>query len=405
MFEAFFIILRNSGVPVTPEEWLSVQNALDKGLCCSSLSSFYSLSRMLLVKRETDYDKFDMAFEEYFKGIRHDGLLTGRLLEWLDKPEMNALLLQWKETQKTASEEEQENTESKRNGEETEELLKKRLEEQTGEHNGGNHWIGTMGSSPFGNTGALTDGIRVGGQSGHQSAFAVMGERKYKDFRDDRIIDNRQFQQALRRLRQYSSRPELPHTQLDLNGTIDKTCGNGGFLQIVMEAPRQNSIKLMLIMDSGGTMLPYSGLMNELFQAVSKSNHFKETRFYYFHNCIYGKLYNTPECEYGDWTDTEWLLRNLKSDTKIVIVGDAAMAPEELFSLNGNYRGPNDGLTGFAWMQLLKERFKKSVWLNPKMAQGNAPWRESETAVKELFPMYPLTVKGLKEAMKELMRG
>lgn len=405
MFEAFFIILRNSGVPVTPGEWLSVQDALEKGLCRSSLSSFYSLSRMLLVKRETDYDKFDLAFEEYFKGIRHDSLLTGRLLEWLDKPEMNALLLQWKETGKTAFEKEPENTESKRNGEETEELLKKRLEEQNGEHNGGNHWIGTMGSSPFGNTGAPTDGIRVGGQSGHQSAFAVMGERKYKDFRDDRIIDNRQFQQALRRLRQYSSRSELPHTQLDLNGTIDKTCGNGGFLQIVMEAPRQNGIKLMLLMDSGGTMLPYSSLMNELFQAVSKSNHFKETRFYYFHNCIYGKLYHTPACEYGDWTDTEWLLRNLKSDTKVVIVGDAAMAPEELFSLNGNYRGTNDGLAGFAWMQLLKEHFKKSVWLNPKMARGNAPWRESETAVKELFPMYPLTVKGLKVAMKELMRG
>ena len=401
----FFIILRNSGVPVTPGEWLSVQDALEKGLCRSSLSSFYSLSRMLLVKRETDYDKFDLAFEEYFKGIRHDSLLTGRLLEWLDKPEMNALLLQWKETGKTAFEKEPENTESKRNGEETEELLKKRLEEQNGEHNGGNHWIGTMGSSPFGNTGAPTDEIRVGGQSGHQSAFAVMGERKYKDFRDDRIIDNRQFQQALRRLRQYSSRPELPHTQLDLNGTIDKTCGNGGFLQIVMEAPRQNGIKLMLLMDSGGTMLPYSSLMNELFQAVSKSNHFKETRFYYFHNCIYGKLYHTPACEYGEWTDTEWLLRNLKSDTKVVIVGDAAMAPEELFSLNGNYRGSNDGLAGFAWMQLLKEHFKKSVWLNPKMARGNAPWRESETAVKELFPMYPLTVKGLKEAMKELMRG
>ena len=160
----------------------------------------------------------------------------------------------------------------------------------------------------------------MGDKSGHQSAFAVMGEHRYKDFRDDRIIDNRQFQQALRRLRQYSSRRDLPRTQLDLNGTISKTCRNGGFLQIVMEPPRKNAVKLLLLMDSGGTMLPYSSLMNELFQAVSRSNHFKETRFYYFHNCIYGKLYNTPACDYGDWIETEWLFHNLKGDTKVVIL-------------------------------------------------------------------------------------
>ena len=136
----------------------------------------------------------------------------------------------------------------------------------------------------------------MGGESGHQSAFAVMGERKYKDFRDDRIIDNRQFQQALRRLRQYSSRQDLPRTDLDVEGTIDKTCQNRGLLQVVMEKPRKNAIKLLLLMDSGGTMLPYSQLMNELFQAVSKSNHFKETHFYYFHNCIYGKVYQSPVC-------------------------------------------------------------------------------------------------------------
>lgn len=405
MFEAFFVILKNHEVPVTPGEWLSLQEALDKGLCGSSLSSFYSLSRMLLVKRETDYDKFDSAFEEYFNGIRGNTPLTARLLEWLDKPDMNELLQQWKEEKKMFPGENPESKEDDSSKEEIEERMRKRLEEQTSEHNGGDYWIGTMGKSIYGNTGAHTGGIRAGGKSGHQSAFAVMGEHRYKDFRDDRIIDNRQFQQVLRRLRQYSSRRDLPRTQLDLDGTISKTCRNGGFLQLVMEPPRKNAVKLLLLMDSGGTMLPYSSLMNELFQAVSRSNHFKETRFYYFHNCIYGKLYNTPACDYGDWIETEWLFHNLKGDTKVVIVGDAAMAPEELFSPSGNYRGPNDGLTGFEWMQLLKECFKKSVWLNPKMAKGNAPWRESETAVKEIFSMYPLTVKGLKEAMKELMRG
>lgn len=399
MFEAFFMVLKGKGIAVTPGEWLSLQEALDKGLCGRSLSDFYMLSRMLLVKRETDYDRFDLAFGEFFQGIEKGTALSSRLLEWLDKPEMNELL-QEKRSEGAFSLECREES-----AEETEALLEKRLKEQTSEHNGGSYWVGTMGRSSFGNTGASVGGIRVGGKSGHQSAFAVMGERKYKDFRDDRIIDNRQFQQALRRLRQYSSRQDLPRTDLDVEGTIDKTCQNGGFLQIVMEKPRKNAIKLLLLMDSGGTMLPYSQLMNELFQAVSRSNHFKETHFYYFHNCIYGKVYQSPVCDYGDWIDTEWLFRNLKSDTRVVIVGDAAMAPEELYSPSGNYRGPNDGLPGIGWLELMKEHFRKSVWLNPKMAQGNAPWRESETAVKGIFPMFPMTVKGLKEAMEELMQG
>lgn len=399
MFEAFFMVLKGKGIAVTPGEWLALQEALDKGLCGCSLSDFYTLSRMLLVKRETDFDRFDLAFGEFFQGIEKGTALSSRLLEWLDKPEMSELL-QEKRSEGWFSLEQREES-----AEETEALLEKRLKEQTSEHNGGSYWVGTMGRSSFGNTGASMGGIRVGGKSGHQSAFAVIGERKYKDFRDDRIIDNRQFQQALRRLRQYSSRQDLPRTDLDVEGTIDKTCQNGGFLQVVMEKPRKNSIKLLLLMDSGGTMLPYSQLMNELFQAVSRSNHFKETRFYYFHNCIYGKVYQSPVCDYGDWIDTEWLFRNLKSDTRVVIVGDAAMAPEELYSPSGNYRGPNDGLPGIGWLELMKEHFRKSVWLNPKMAQGNAPWRESETAVKGIFPMFPLTVKGLKEAMKELMQS
>ena len=256
MFAAFFVVLKGKGLAVTPGEWLSLQEAHDKGLCGGSLSDFYMLSRMLLVKRETDYDRFDLAFGEFFQGIEKGTALSSRLLEWLDKPEMNDLL-QEKRSEGAFSLERREES-----AEETEALLEKRLKEQTSEHNGGSYWVGTMGRSSFGNTGADVGGIRVGGKSGHQSAFAVMGERKYKDFRDDRIIDNRQFQQALRRLRQYSSRQDLPRTDLDVEGTIDKTCQNGGFLQVVMEKPRKNAIKLLLLMDSGGTMLPYSQLMS-----------------------------------------------------------------------------------------------------------------------------------------------
>jgi uncharacterized protein with von Willebrand factor type A (vWA) domain len=288
--------------------------------------------------------------------------------------------------------------------EDVETKFKKRLKDQDSEHNGGSYWIGTMGKTSFGNTGGNVGGLRVGGSTGYQSAFQVIGERRYKDFRDDRVIDNRQFMQALRKLRQFSSRLDIPKTELDIDNTIHKTCNNGGYLEIVMEKPRKNSVKLLLLMDSGGTMIPYAELMNELFQSIHKSNHYKDVKTYYFHNCIYSHVYNSPECENGDWIETEWMFRNLDKDYKVIIVGDAAMAPEELYAKDGNYRGPNGGLPGMDWLLLMKKNYKSIVWMNPKMAIGDAPWREAETAIKNVFPMFPLTVNGLNEAMIKLMK-
>ena len=399
MFTKFFYDLKDAGLHVTLGEWLTLMEALDKGMHNSSLTDFYYLARMILVKSETEYDKFDMVFESNFKGKTWDSEVGANMLKWLDKPEMNEML-QMEEKQWLNRVEE-----IQVDKDDVEEKFKERLRDQDSEHNGGSHWIGTMGKTSFGNTGGNIGGVRVGGQTGYQSAFAVIGAKKYRDFRDDRIIDNRQFMQALRKLRQFSSKLDIPKTELDINGTIDKTCNNGGMLQIVMDKPRKNTVKLLLLMDSGGTMIPYSSLMNELFQSVNKSNHYKDVKVYYFHNCIYSKLYNTPECENGDWIDTEWMFRNLDSDYKVIIVGDAAMAPEELYSDSGNYRGPNGGLSGWEWLNLLKRHYKKIVWMNPKMAPGHAPWREAETAVKTLFPMYMLTVRGLNEAMTTLMSG
>ena len=399
MFTKFFYDLREAGLHVTLGEWLTLMEALDKGMHNSSMTDFYYLSRMILVKSETEYDKFDMVFESNFKGRTWDPEVSANMLKWLDKPEMNEMLQMEEKQWLNRIEEIQVDKDD------VEQKFKDRLRDQDSEHNGGSHWIGTMGKTSFGNTGGNIGGVRVGGQTGYQSAFAVIGAKKYRDFRDDRIIDNRQFMQALRKLRQFSSKLDIPKTELDINGTIDKTCNNGGMLQIVMDKPRKNTVKLLLLMDSGGTMIPYSSLMNELFQSVNKSNHYKDVKVYYFHNCIYSKLYNTPECENGDWIDTEWMFKNLDSDYKVIIVGDAAMAPEELYSDTGNYRGPNGGLSGWEWLNLMKRHYKKIVWMNPKMAPGNAPWREAETAVKTLFPMYMLTVKGLNEAMTTLMTG
>lgn len=398
MFVNFFETLKAKGLNVTLSEWLTLQEALDMDLCQSSLTRFYYIARMILVKSETEYDKFDMAFEECFKGIQSENEVTAQLLRWLDKSDMMELV---DEKERDFMNQMEETAITK---EDIEQKFKERLRDQDSEHNGGSFWIGTMGKTSFGNTGGNMGGVRVGGKSGHQSAFAVVGARKYKDFRDDRVMDNRQFQQALRKLRQFSSRLDIPETELDINGTVDKTCNNGGCLQIVMQKPRKNAVKLLLLMDSGGTMIPYSTLLNELFQSVNKSNHYKDVKVYYFHNCIYSKLYKTPECENGDWIDTDWMFRNLDSDYKVIIVGDAAMAPEELYSDTGNYRGPNGGISGYEWLRLVKKHYKKVVWLNPKMAPGHAPWREAETAVKELFPMYKLTVNGLNQAMIRLMK-
>ena len=401
MFTDFFYFLREKGMNVSLGEWLSLIEALDKGLVKSNFTEFYYIARMILVKSENEFDKFDMIFDEYFKGIKTEfDDISDQMRRWLDKPEMQALALEL-EKNKALIEGEANSIVDK---EDVLAKFRERQKEQDSEHQGGNQWIGTMGNSSFGNLGGHMGGVRIGGTTGYQSAFQVIGERKFRDFRNDKVLDNRQFQVALRKLRQFSSRLDIPRTELDIDETIYKTCNNGGCLQIEMAKPRKNTVKLLLMMDSGGTMIPYTNLMNELFQSVNKSNHFKDVKTYYFHNCIYSHVYTSPECEFGEWIDTEWLIHNLDSDYKVIIVGDAAMAPEELYSVTGNYRGPNDGLSGMEWLQLLKKHFKRIIWMNPKMAPGNAPWREAETAVKNTFQMYRLTVDGLKDGMQYLMR-
>ena len=395
MFSKFFYTLKDKGLDVSLSEWLTLQDALQQGLCHSSLTEFYYVSRMILVKSETESAKFDMAFDEVFKGIQSENEVGKNMMRWLDKPEMQDVFEEMRHEMNqevvTMDKDDVENN------------FKDRLRDQNEEHNGGSYWIGTMGKTSFGNMGGNMGGIRVGGTTGYQSAFQVIGARKYRDFRNDKVLDNRQFQMALRKLRQFSTKLEIPKTELDIGGTVDATCNNGGCLQIVMEKPRKNAVKLLLLMDSGGTMIPYTTLLNELFHSVYKSNHYKDVKTYFFHNCIYSNLYNTPECENGDWIETEWMFRNLDSDYKVIIVGDAAMAPEELYSTSGNYRGPNGGLSGMEWLMLMKRHYKKIVWLNPKMAPGHAPWREAETAIKGLIPMYKLTVDGLNQAMIKLM--
>ena len=397
MFLEFFYKLKEKGLDVSMTEWLTLMDALDKGLIRSNFSNFYYISRMILVKSESDYDKFDMAFMEFFQNVHYEDELPEALKQWLDKGDGMTVDEQ---NQFYAFQQDKDAATVKR-------MFRERIAEQKTEHNGGNQWIGTAGGSAFGHHGRNVGGIRVGAMSGMQSAFQVLGDRKFEDFRNDKVLNTRQYQVAFRRLRQYSSRMDVPKTELDIDGTIQKTCNNGGYLQLEFERPRKNTVKLLLLFDCGGTMIPFMNLCNELFQAVKKANHFKDVKTFYFHNCIYSKLYKNPECETGDWVSLEDVFKKYDKDYKVIIVGDAQMAPEELFEKNGNYRGPNDGLSGYEWCELLLKKYKKVVWMNPRYhkSQTENHWMESENALLVLFHMYTLSVDGLKDAITYLMKS
>lgn len=394
MFLEFFYLLRAKGLEVSINEWMALVEALDKGLAESSLTGFYYLCRSIVIKTEADYDRFDAVFAEYFKNVQTPEDLPQEFWDWL-------------------SDGERERDINDKGGDdffrELDELLQmfyERIEEQKEKHHGGNYWIGTGGTSTMGRGGYNKQGIRVGGKGRHRSAVQIAGERHFQDFRQDNILDIRQFQMAFRKLRQYSSRVEGEKTELDIDQTIDKTCENAGMLKLVYEKPRKNTVKVLLLIDSDGSMLPYSRLCNQLFQALRKSNHFKDLQVYYFHNCIYDNLYNTPFCKRGDWVDTNWVLSNLDSEYKVIFVGDAAMAPSELYRKGGNsFIGLWNKELGIDWLKKFKRRYKKQIWLNP-ISESEWEWTygaQTIQAVGEVFPMFELSLDGLEKGIKKLL--
>ena len=395
MFLEFFYLLRAKGLDVSINEWMLLVEALDKGLAESSLTGFYNLCRSILIKTEADYDKFDAVFAEYFKGIQTPEDLPEEFWKWLNESDRERALDDLGDVKNMPKE-----------LEELLQMFQDRIKEQKEKHDGGNYWIGTGGTSPMGRGGYNPAGIRVGGKSRHKSAVQVAGDRKFRDFREDTILDIRQFQMAFRKLRQYSSRVESEKTELDIDSTIDETCENAGMLKIVYDKPRKNTVKLLLLIDSDGSMQPYTRLCNRLFQAVSKSNHFKDLKVYYFHNCIYDHLYTTPYCRRGDWIETDWVLRNLDSEYKVIFVGDAAMAPSELFRRGGNsYIGLWNEEPGMVWLNKFKRRYKKLIWLNP-IEKESWPWAygaQTIEAVGGVFPMFELTLGGLDAGIKKLL--
>jgi len=395
LFTGFFYALRNRGVPVSLTEWITLMEALDKGLAFSSLTGFYRLARTVLVKSEAQYDSFDRAFLDFFAEIETPPEMVDEALRWVENslpplrisPEERAGFQNW-------------------DLEELKRALEERLQEQNEEHHGGSHWVGTGGTSPFGHSGYNPAGIRIGGESVNRSAVQVAAQRRFRDFRQDETLEIRHFETALRRLRNLSRNDEGPKELLDLDSTIEATGHNAGKLKLVWTRPRKNTVKLLLMMDSGGSMNPYARLCSQLFQAASRAGHFKELEVYFFHNCIYDRLFLEPFCRVQASVHTIEFLRNHAQDDKVIFVGDASMAPSELLvkygALEWNLLNEEPGIT---WLQRLTSHFTHTVWLNPIPQKY---WQRTEGArtieiISNIIPMFELTLEGLHKAIKKLM--
>ena len=392
MFLTFFYLLRASGISVSLSEWLTLMEGLRMDLHDSTLSGFYTLCRSVLLHSEADFDRFDQVFLEFFKDVKHVDEVPPEMLKWLEHPELDLVELERLSEITGLS------------VEEIEKMFAERLKGQDAEHNGGRKWVGTGGFTPFGHRGKKLGGIRVGGKSSYRSAYRVAGERKYRDWRKDNTIDSRQFQMAFRSLRQLSSNSDEPKTELDIDTTIRKTCDNAGNLSIEFTRPRKNALKLMLLMDSGGSMDYYRELCSLLFQSVSKAGRFKDLKVYYFHNAPGKRLYLDPTLDWRNSVLTEWVMNNIPSDYKVIIVGDASMSMQELLPSYNWWKSDVPENSGLALLLDLKRRYPHLIWLHPQPRPAySSYWTQTFELLEKHFDMYQLSIDGMTRGMKKLM--
>lgn len=394
MFIEFYYLLRNVHIPVSITEYLSFMELLSKGMIRTT-NEFYYMARAVLVKDESNFDAFDDAFMHFFKGADVPSQLKKDLDDWLNLP-VEILLSQLDLTQ------EERDRLNQYSMEELQQLFAQRMKEQNEAHHGGNHWIGTQGTSPFGWGGRHPGGIRVGGWGGARSAVQIAQKRSFREYRSDRILDTRQIQVALRKLKRLSKigAPD----ELNLDETIRETCRQGGEIEFIWEKRKKNNLKLMLLMDVGGSMTPFTYLVEQLFSAANKSNHFKNFCYFYFHNCIYEHLYEDADLWDGKKLLLSDIFKKYDSEYRVVFVGDAAMAPYELTMRYGaiDYYQQNE-TPGIVWLKKFKHHFPHTVWLNPEV---EGPWiSQSRKMISAVFPMFQLSIDGLEEAISELIKA
>ena len=388
----FFMALRNERLPVSFTELFTLLECLSRNVIFASVDDFYQLSRMCFVKDEKNFDKFDVAFSKYFDEVKKfDDLSLLQIPDdWLRK-----------EIEKHLSDEEKRNIEALGGLDKLMEEFRKRMSEQEKRHQGGNKWVGTGGTSPFGAYGYNPEGIRIGQQeSRHKRAVKVWDKREYRDLDDSVEIGTRNIKMALRRLRRFARTGSV--VELDITDTISSTARNAGFLDIKMVPERHNSVKVLLFFDVGGSMDPHVKICEELFSAARSE--FKHLKYFYFHNFLYESVWTKSKRRHAETTSTFDIINKYSKDYKVIFVGDATMAPYEVTHIGGSIEHYNEE-AGATWMSRLTDHFDNIVWINPTPQEY---WEHSYSieVVKELLEdrMFSLSVSGLENAMKLLVK-
>lgn len=393
MFLSFFYALRKHGIPVSLHEYLALMEALKQNIINYNVEDFYGLSKAIFVKTEGHLDRFDKIFGQYFQGLEAipDNFFETEIPgDWLKKFFNNEL-----------SDEEREKLEKLGGLDALMDRFKELLEEQNEEHNGGNKWIGTGGTSPFGHSGYNPEGFRIGGKSRHRRAIKVWEKREFKNLDDSVELNTRNIKMVLKRLR-ILTREGIPE-ELDLDGTIRRTSENAGMLDISMQASKKNRVKVLMLMDIGGSMDDHIQLCEQLFSAAKWE--FKHLEFFYFHNCLYESVWKNNRRRFNERTPTLELLAKYNRDYKVIFVGDAAMSPYEIFYRGGSVEHYNDE-AGITWLKRIKEHFKDVIWINPT-PEYEWEYYETVNTLRQFSDnkMFPMTMEGLTKAMKCLKNG
>ena len=390
MFFSFMEELRSAGIAASLKEHLALLAALDADVIDRSPEEFYYLARATLVKDEALLDRFDQVFGKVFKGVftEYGQNVVDVPADWL-----KAI------AEKYLSPEEMAKIEKMGSWDELMETLKKRLEEQEKRHEGGNKWVGTGGTSPYGNSGYNPEGVRIGGESKHKRAVKVWDKREFQNLDNTRELGTRNIKIAMRRLRRFARDGAVE--ELDIDGTINGTARKG-WLDIQMRPERRNAIKVLLMLDVGGSMDPFIKLCEELFSAATSE--FKNLEFFYFHNCPYEGVWKDNKRRFSERTPMWELLHKFPHDYKVVMVGDASMSPYEITHPGGSVEHFNEE-SGAVWMNRITNTYPATVWLNP-VPEKQWGYSQSTKIIKELMNdrMYPLTLEGLDDAMRELSR-
>ncbi len=388
----FFFKLRSSKLPVSTKEFLTLLEVLKEHVSYGSIDDFYYLARASLIKDETNYDKFDRAFGEYFKGIES----VAQLLE-IDVPDA------WlkKLAELNLSPEDKAKIEAMGGWDKLLETLKKRLEEQKGRHQGGNKWVGTAGTSPYGAYGFNPEGIRIGQEgSRNRTAVKVWDQREYANLDDSVELGTRNIKLALRRLRRFAR--EGSPDELDLDGTISATAKNAGWLDLHMVPERHNKVKVLLFLDIGGSMDDHIRVCEEMFSAAKTE--FKHLEYFYFHNCLYDSVWKDNRRRHAERTSTFDVLHKYGPDYKVIFVGDATMSPYEILQPGGSVEYFNTE-AGAIWLRRVLDQFPHAIWLNPE-PEHLWPYRQSIQVIHDIFAkrMFPLTLAGLERGIKQLSK-